>query len=70
MHVTAFMADPTAVLLPEKHPLAAKDIVELGDLRGPPQPPVRQLGARAPRVGAGRVPRPELTASAQETTRR
>ena len=33
VRVTAFMADPTAVLLPERHPLAARDIVELCDLR-------------------------------------
>lgn len=33
VRVTAFMAEPTAVLLPERHPLAAHDIIQLGDLR-------------------------------------
>ncbi|EWM10563.1 LysR family transcriptional regulator [Kutzneria sp. 744] len=33
VRVTAFMADPTAVLLPEHHPLADRSLVELADLR-------------------------------------
>ncbi|RZS39246.1 DNA-binding transcriptional LysR family regulator [Herbihabitans rhizosphaerae] len=33
VQVTAFMIDPTAVLLPELHPLAARDVIQLTDLR-------------------------------------